>query len=72
MYPVVFCSLNSNHCDFIESPVPIIVAFWGSDKRRQRFARQLQDFVKGTERCMDTIVIDLDKNKIKCMTNINN
>jgi len=30
VYPIVFCSLNKNHCDFVESPVPLTIGFWGS------------------------------------------
>lgn len=38
-YPVVFCSLNKEHCDFVESPVPLIIGYWGSDSRKQKFVK---------------------------------
>jgi hypothetical protein len=37
IYPVVFCCLTKDHCDFVESPVPLLIGFWGSQKRRTKF-----------------------------------
>lgn len=37
VYPVVFCTLSGNHCDFVESPVPLTIGFWGNERRRTKF-----------------------------------
>ena len=39
---MVLCSLTNNHYEFLESPVPIMIGFWGSQKRCEKFSKHCQ------------------------------
>lgn len=47
--PVVLCTLTDPHCDFMDSPVPLIIGFWGTQNRLAKLVNKLKKAWKKTE-----------------------
>ena len=48
-YPVALCTLSNDHCEFLESPVPLIIGMWGSPKKVAKFTKYVQKHYSPTE-----------------------